>query len=59
MINTNMIYGKFLDEDGDQYYCPVIAVADNHIVSEWELENCVDAAAIEPCAGSMFRNMKD
>jgi hypothetical protein len=29
---------------GENFYRPINAVADNHIVSEWEPDNCVDVA---------------
>jgi len=34
-MNSNKnVFGKYEDETGDEYYCPINVVADNHIVSE-------------------------
>ena len=42
MEPTNETYGKFKDEMGREYHCPISAVADNHIVSEWEIDSCIE-----------------
>ena len=52
-MNTNdEIFGKFEDETGDEYYCTINAVADNHIVSEWEIDNCVEVSTAGRYAGN-------
>ena len=53
MNSRNEIIGKFEDENGEAYYCPISAVADNTIVSEWELDNCVEATTAEWYAGNL------
>lgn len=40
----NEIYVKFEDENGEEYFCPINPVADNRIVSEWEIEECVEVS---------------
>ena len=46
------IFDKYEDETGEEYYCPINAVADAHIVSEWELDNCVEASTTGRYAGN-------
>ena len=53
MSPDNKVFGKYEDEVGEDYYCPVDAVADNTIVSEWELDNCVEASTTERYSGNL------
>ena len=53
MKNKDDIFGKFEDEMGEIYYCPINEVADNNIVSEWELDNCVEASTVGRYSGSI------
>ena len=53
MNTKNDIFEKFKDETGEEYFCPVNAVADHHIVSEWELDNCVEASTASRYAGHL------
>ena len=53
MIGNNEIFDKYTDETGEAYYCPINAVSNDGIVSEWELENCVDAATAERYSGNI------
>jgi hypothetical protein len=53
MSSNDEVFGKYRDETGEMYYCPVNHVADNHIVSEWELENCVEASTAERYSGNL------
>ncbi len=53
MKSKEEIFGKYKDELGEAYYCPINAVADNHIVSEWELDNCVEASTAERYSGNL------
>lgn len=53
MTSNNEVYGKYRDESGEAYYCPINAVSDNHIISEWELDDCVDAATVERYSGNI------
>jgi hypothetical protein len=41
------------DETGEEYFCPINAVADNRIVSEWELDNCVEASTAGRYSGHL------
>ena len=47
------VFGKYEDETGETYYCPINSVADNHIVSEWELDNCVEVSTAERYSGTL------
>lgn len=53
MNTTNELLGKFEDETGEGYYCPINAVRDNRIVSEWELDNCVEASTAGRYSGNL------
>lgn len=53
MTTKNELFGKYKDETGIAYYCPISEVADNNIVSEWEIENCVDVSTVERYAGNL------
>ena len=53
MNSDNKVFGKYVDEAGEDYYCPVDAVADNTIVSEWELDNCVEVSTTERYSGNL------
>ena len=54
----NEIFGEYKDESGESYYCPIYAVADNHIVSEWELDNCVEKSTAERYSGHLNSESK-
>ena len=47
------IFQKYEDESGEMYYCPISAVADDRIVSEWELEDCVPASTAGRYSGHL------
>ena len=47
------VFEKYEDESGEAYCCPVGTVADNHIVSEWELDNCVEVSTAGRYSGHL------
>ena len=47
------IYGKYEDESGEEFYCPIDDVTDNRRVSEWELDNCVEASTAGRYSGNL------
>ncbi|MGB5423619.1 MAG: hypothetical protein WBN03_15755 [Desulfobacterales bacterium] len=53
MKNNDEKYGRFEDETGETYYCPIDEVSDNHIVSEWEIDNCVEASTAGRYSGNL------
>ena len=54
IMNVNdELFGKYQDESGESYYCPVNAVADDRTVSEWELDNCVEVSTAARYAGHL------
>ena len=53
MNKNDQFFEKFVDETGEEYYCPINAVADNHIVSEWELDNCVEVSTTNRYSGNI------
>ncbi|MCG6895154.1 MAG: hypothetical protein LJE65_16235 [Desulfobacteraceae bacterium] len=53
MNMKNEVYGKFQDDTGEEFYCPVNEVADNRVVSEWEVENCVEVSTAGRYSGNL------
>jgi hypothetical protein len=53
MNGDDQIFEKFVDETGEEYYCPINAVADDRIVSEWELDNCVEVSTANRYSGNI------
>ena len=53
MNTKEEIFGVYEDETGEIYYCPINDVADNHIVSEWEVGNCVEASTAGRYSGNL------
>ncbi len=53
MDAKNQIFDKYEDEAGEEYYCPVNAVADDRIVSEWELDDCVEVSTANRYSGNI------
>ena len=53
MNKYDEIYDKYEAETGEAYYCPVNAVADNHIVSEWAFDNCVEVSTVGRYSGHL------
>ena len=47
MNANNETYAKFEDEMGEAYYCPINKVRDSRVVSEWEIDACVEASTAE------------
>lgn len=53
MNNNNETFGKFIDDMGDEYYCPLNSVKDDQHVSEWELDDCVEATTAGRYSGNL------
>jgi hypothetical protein len=53
METGDKIFGKFEDETGEEFYCPVDAVADQRVVSEWEIQDCVEASTVGRYSGNI------
>jgi len=53
MDAKDQLYGKYKDENGESYYCPVNIVADDLIVSEWELDDCVEVSTAGRYSGNL------
>ena len=53
MDNQEVKYGKYKDETGEVYYCPLDAVADSRLVSGWEIDDCVEASTAERYSGHL------
>jgi hypothetical protein len=53
MKNKDEMFGKYEDENGEFYYCPITDVTDNQIVSEWEMDNCVEASTASRYSGNL------
>lgn len=55
-MESDEIFGKFEDETGEKFYCPVDAIADQRVVSEWEIEDCVEASTVGRYSGNINVN---
>ena len=53
MRSKDEIYRKFEDETGEEYYCPIAEVSDSRIVSEWELDHCIEASTVGRYSGHL------
>ena len=53
MTDRQTIYGRFEDESGEEYYCPLDAVAEGRVVPEWETDNCVEASTVGRYSGNI------
>jgi uncharacterized protein YndB with AHSA1/START domain len=53
METEKRVHGKFQDETGEEFYCPVDAVEENRVVSEWAIENCVEVSTAERYSGNI------
>jgi hypothetical protein len=53
MKNKYELFGKYEDENGETYYCPITDIADSHIVSEWDIDNCVEASTAGRYSGNL------
>lgn len=56
MRKTEEIFEKFEDETGEEYYCPINDVTDKRTVSEWEIDNCVEASTAGRYSGNLDVN---
>ena len=43
MKAKDQVFIKYEDESGRAYYCTINAVADNNIVSDWDIDSCEEA----------------
>lgn len=53
MKNDNKLYGKYENETGETYYCPIADIGEDRIVSEWETDNCVEASTAGRYSGNL------
>jgi len=53
MKDANDIFGKFKDEAGEDYYCPINSVADDSVVSQGDIDNCVETTTAERYSGHL------
>lgn len=53
MNSTQDTFKKYVDETGEEYFCPIDVIQDDRIVSEWELGNCVEISTAGRYAGNL------
>jgi hypothetical protein len=53
MKAKNATYGKYEDESGEEYYCPLIPAENSHVESDWALDNCVEASTVGRYSGNL------
>ena len=49
----NEEFGKYKDDLGEEYYCPINDIKDDRYVSEWEVDNCVEASTAGRYSGNL------
>ena len=47
------VFSVYEDDLGEEYYCPISTVTDNRYVSEWEIDNCVEASTAGRYSGNL------
>lgn len=53
MILNNEIYVKYADENGEQYYCPIISFGEGDPESGHYLDDCVEASTVGRYLGNL------
>jgi hypothetical protein len=53
MNGNDQFFEKFVDDTGEEYYCPIDAVADDRVVSERELDDCVEVSTANRYSGNI------
>ena len=53
MNGNDQSFEKFVDEKGEEYYCPIDAVADDRVVSEMDLDTCVEVSTANRYSGNI------
>lgn len=53
MNAKNEIFGKYIDDVGEEYYCPMDEISDKKYVSEWEIDTCVEASTAGRYSGNL------
>ena len=54
MMNVrDEVFATYQNEEGETYYCPIDSVADDKTVSEWELDDCVEASTAGRYSGNL------
>ena len=49
----NGSFGKYKDDLGEEFYCPIEDIRDDRQVSEWEIDNCVEASTAGRYSGNI------
>ena len=52
MEKNNDIFGKFEDETGEEYYCPLNKTVTKRFDSGWAVDNCVEASTVGRYSGN-------
>ena len=47
------IFGKFEDETGEEYYCPLNKTENKRIDSDWAVDNCVEVTTAGRYSGNL------
>ena len=53
MILNNEIYVKYADENGEQYYCPIISFGEGDPESGHYLDDCVEVSTVGRYSGNL------
>lgn len=50
---NNELYIKYADERGQQYYCPIGVIQDDHVEPGRDLNDCVEASTVGRYSGNL------
>ncbi len=53
MKKNNEIYVKYADERGEEYYCPIGPIQDDHSDSEGDLDDCIEVSTVGRYSGNL------
>ena len=53
MRNSDDIYVKYADENGDEYYCPINVIEDGYDEESHLLDDCVEASTVGRYSGNL------
>ena len=53
MDSNNEVYTVYVDDSGDEYYCPIDTLADESHISGKTLDDCVEVSTASRYSGNL------
>ena len=53
MDSPTNVFGKYRDENGEEYYCQLQSANGRQVDSEWATDHCVEASTTGRYAGNL------